>query len=318
MINKIMFVFIVFTASCGGPPRATGAYQGIVEHEEWTLGFEVPGRVVTVAVDPGAQVNEGALIAKLDETLAKPLRDARAEEVRAAEAQLDLLKAGVRAEDRRATEAQLEAARSNEAVLGRNLNRQRDLLKQGATTPAAVDELEGRLDRARGDRQALEERLNVMKRGARREDLDAAAAKLAAARAALVAEEERLARYTLSAPRESFVVDTLVLPGEVVLAGSPVAVLADTHRPFVDIYVPEASVSSFTVGAPAQVRVDGVAEPFAGKVEVIGRKTEFTPRFLFSERERPNLVVRVRVRVDDPGAKLHAGLPAFVDVGGAS
>ena len=34
----------------------------------------------------------------------------------------------------------------------------------------------------------------------------------------------------------------------------------------------------------------------------LGRQTEFTPRYLFSERERPNLVVRVRVRIDDAAA----------------
>jgi hypothetical protein len=33
---------------------------------------------------------------------------------------------------------------------------------------------------------------------------------------------------------------------------------------------------------------------------------------LFSERERPNLVVRVRVRIDDPKELLHAGVPAHV------
>jgi len=38
---------------------------------------------------------------------------------------------------------------------------------------------------------------------------------------------------------------------------------------------------------------------------------EFTPRFLFSEKERPNLVVRVRIALEDPAEKLHAGVPAF-------
>jgi hypothetical protein len=50
-------------------------------------------------------------------------------------------------------------------------------------------------------------------------------------------------------------------------------------------------------------------------VENVARATEFTPRFLFSERERANLVVRVRVRVDDPAQRLHAGVPAFVELG---
>jgi hypothetical protein len=35
---------------------------------------------------------------------------------------------------------------------------------------------------------------------------------------------------------------------------------------------------------------------------------------LFSERERPNLVVRVRVRIEDPKRLLHAGVPVFVTI----
>ena len=51
-----------------------------------------------------------------------------------------------------------------------------------------------------------------------------------------------------------------------------------------------------------------------GKVEYVAQRTEFTPRFLFSEQERPNLVVRVRVRVDDDQERLHAGVPAFATI----
>ena len=52
------------------------------------------------------------------------------------------------------------------------------------------------------------------------------------------------------------------------------------------------------MGAPAQVRIDALpGEWFQGAVEMVGRSLEFTPRFLFSEKERPNLVVRVRVAI---------------------
>jgi hypothetical protein len=58
--------------------------------------------------------------------------------------------------------------------------------------------------------------------------------------------------------------------------------------------------------------------PLGGHVEFISPRTEFTPRFLFSERERPNLVIRVRVRIDDPKEQLLSGLPAFVSFGPAA
>jgi len=56
------------------------------------------------------------------------------------------------------------------------------------------------------------------------------------------------------------------------------------------------------------------AAPFAAVVESVSPDTEFTPKFLFSDRERPHLVVRVRVRVQDPERRLHSGVPAFAQV----
>ena len=51
-----------------------------------------------------------------------------------------------------------------------------------------------------------------------------------------------------------------------------------------------------------------------GAVEWIAPHAEFTPRFVYSPRERPNLTVRVRVRLDDPEGRLHAGLPAYAEL----
>ena len=49
-------------------------------------------------------------------------------------------------------------------------------------------------------------------------------------------------------------------------------------------------------------------------VEYLSPEAEFAPKFLFSDRERLNLVIRARVRVDDPGHRLHSGVPVFVEV----
>ena len=61
-----------------------------------------------------------------------------------------------------------------------------------------------------------------------------------------------------------------------------------------------------------ELRVDGAKHGFSGEIEHVAPRAEFTPRYLFSERERPNLVLRVRVRVSDPAAELHAGTPTRV------
>ena len=70
------------------------------------------------------------------------------------------------------------------------------------------------------------------------------------------------------------------------------------------------------MGQAAAIKIDALSHELGGHVEHIARRTEFTPRYLFSEKERATLVVRVRVRVDDPKQQLRAGVPAFVHLTG--
>src|ERR1041385_1506983 len=305
-----------FSMVLSGCSSARGAplsgYQGTVEFDEWVLGFELPGRIRSLSAVRGGALDANAPVASLDSAEEVALRDARRGELEAASAQAALLKAGSRAEDIRSMDAQVRAARANEELLGRNLSREKALLARSASTEAAVDDLSGRLDAATAERQALEQKLASLRRGSRVEEQRAAEAHVLAAAAAVKLEDERLSRHDLVAPAKSVVLDVHVKQGEFVGAGTPVVTLGDTTHPYADVFVPEGELAGIIPGTKAALKADGQPSTFVGAVETVGRKTEFTPRYLFSERERPNLVVRVRVRVDDPGEKLHAGVPAFV------
>jgi hypothetical protein len=154
--------------------KALGAplegYQGVVEFDEWVLGFELPGRITTLDAVRGGVLDAKARVAALDSAVETTMRDARRGELEGAAAQVALLKAGSRAEDIRGMDAQVRAARANEDLLGRNLAREKALLARSASTEAAVDELHGRLDAATAERQALEQKLASLRRGSRSEE----------------------------------------------------------------------------------------------------------------------------------------------------
>lgn len=318
MIKNSFILLMVGLAGTGAGCEAARAgdadvaFQGIVEHEDRTLAFEVPGRLRRLAVERGGQVAAGQVVAELDDSLERPSRDLRAADLRAAEAQVSLLRAGARREEVRGVAAELRAAQAAEARIGRTLGRQRTLLGKGVAPSAGVEDLESELARAQAQREAITEKLTLARRGARPEELEAALARVDAARAGLATVEARLARYVLTSLTAGTVLDVPVHEGEVVGAGAPIATLADTAHPYVDVYVPEGRLQGVRIGVAARVRVDASPTQLRGHIEDVGRTTEFTPRFLFSERERPNLVVRVRVRVDDAASALPAGVPAFV------
>lgn len=315
MIKKWLPLLLSLAGGCHRPaPIPHDTYQGVVEFEETVLAFESTGRVQRVLVEEGDRVKAGALIAELDDELLRAARSARLLDAEAARSQAKLVGASARTEDVAALAARVRAVRATEELTAKNLARQRTLLAQNAVPQASVDELEGQLQRTRAERESAEAQLASLKRGARREERDTAAARAEAAEANVSVEDERLLRSLLRAPIDGRVLDRHVELGEVVSAGAPVVTLADTRRPYADVFVPQAELSGIDVGTRAELSLDSERARFAGRVERVSRRTEFTPRYLFSERERPYLVVRVRVRIDDPGERLHAGVPAFVAI----
>jgi HlyD family secretion protein len=287
-------------------------FQGVVEFEELELGFEYPGRLTQLVVKRGDRVQPGALLAGMDSSLERAATEARRSETVAAEAQVALVAAGSRPEEVRALEARIRAADAAIAQLSENLRRESVLMNQGVTPRAVVLELTAEVDRAQAERDALAHNLRLLRQGPRREELTLQRARAAASAALLEAQEQRQGRFELRAPIAGDILDYHRETGETVLAGAPIVTLADTARPFAEVFVPQAGLAGIQVGTPAQVWVDAAVAPLPSRVEYVARHTEFTPRFLFSERERPNLVVRVRLRIDDPGRTLHAGVPARV------
>lgn len=291
-------------------------FQGVVELEETTVGFELPGRLTQVPVKEGDVVEAGTLLARIDDGLEKSSRDAQASQVAVAEQQASAVKAGARGEEVRSLAARVDAAKATETLLQKQVARERTLVEKGAIAQASLDDLEAQLARSSAEREALEHNLKLLRQGARHEDVSVAEARANAATAALEMNDARLVRHELRAPIRGTVLDVNFEQGEVVGAAAPVVTLADVQHPYVDVFVPEAEIARVSVGEAARVKIDALRQELGGKVEHIARRTEFTPRYLFSEKERATLVVRVRVRVDDPNERLRAGVPAFVQLQG--
>jgi len=298
-------------ASCSPESKTSAGYQGIVEHDDRHLGFRVGGQLREIRFDRGDVVEEGALIAVLDDTAELPILLAREADLARARANAALVYAGPRVEEVRSTMAELTGARAGLREARANLDRHRNLPESAATARSLISELEAAYAQSKAQVRMVQERLKRLRKGARPEELAAADAEVTAAEAAVEAENERLALYSLHASERVTVLDVPVRIGEVVAAGATVATVADTTHPYVDVFVPQQSLAGLKVGLPARVRVDAEDDSFDGEIEHIAPTTEFTPRYLFSPTERSNLVVRVRVRISDPDERLHAGVPAF-------
>jgi len=314
MIKNRRFVVFLLVAACDREEAPPG-YQGVVELDERVLAFEVPGRVTTLAAVRGEQVDTTRVLATLDDSQPRASIVVREAEARAAEERAKLVAAGGRTEDVRALEAQVRAARANEQLA---VKRHRDdvvLVGKGALAQSVADDSDARRKTATAEREALEQRLRELRAGSRGEEIAGAKAQASAAEGMVKLEADRANRYTLKSLHVGEVLDVHIEAGEVVAAGTPVLTIGDTSHPYIDVFVPQQEIAAVRVGARATVHVDATTQAFAGAVEHVSRHTEFTPRYIFSRKERANLVIRVRVRVDDPQRALHPGTPGFVTIG---
>ena len=98
--------------------------------------------------------------------------------------------------------------------------------------------------------------------------------------------------------------------GEVVSAGSPVAVIGDMSKRWVRIFVPEGQINRISLGDSAQIHFDGIGQSFRGRVIFIATRAEFTPRNVQTEEERVTQTFAVKVEIQDPPENLRPGVAA--------
>ncbi len=311
-VHPLLMVLAIWGIGCDRSETPPG-FAGVVEYDERVLAFEVGGRVETRFVDRGAQVRQGQELARLDDSLERASQRVAEDEARAAEAQAGLVAAGPKKSELWAVGARVEAARATEARVETRLAREKRLFAQGVTPQAVVDDLERQLEKARAERRSLQADYASLASGAREEEVDSARARAAAATAAASVSQQRVSRYRLESPLSGQVLEVHADTGETVAAGAPVIIVADIGRPIIEVFVPQDELAGIRVGVMAKLRVDAVDKVFRARVEHLASKLEFTPRFIFSEEERPRLVLRVRLRIDDPEHLLHAGVPGFVE-----
>ncbi|MBI2220869.1 MAG: efflux RND transporter periplasmic adaptor subunit [Acidobacteria bacterium] len=310
-------------AACGnggddGRIRATG----YVEATEVRVAAEVGGTLVDVAVEEGARVAAGALLARIDKTDLALARERAMAERAAADAQLRLLQAGARPEELRQGQAQVEAAEAEGSVARAELDAARadlarfeSLLAANAGSRKQRDDAATRRDQAIARVRAADERTRAarealarLRAGARRQELDAARARVAGTDAQVASLEENLKDTAIVSPVGGIVTTRLVDPGETVPPGAPVVVITDLDHAWANVYVEEPHVPLIPLGAAATVITDA-GQRMDGTVTFVSPRAEFTPRNVQTANDRAKLVYRLKVAVDNRRGILKPGMP---------
>jgi HlyD family secretion protein len=174
------------------------------------------------------------------------------------------------------------------ALSERNLARREELLPSGGVSKEDRDLAQFTRDQDRQRVAQLQADLETAHLGSRKGQIAAAEANVRALEAALAKAEWDLSQKRQSAPQSGLVYDTLFRQGEWIAAGRSVVVLLPPENIKVRAFVPETRMGAIQAGQKVRVHVDGIAEPFLGKVTYISPQAEYTPPSFTAGRAAAN------------------------------
>lgn len=305
----VMFVGVV--AGCA--PADSGRVQGYVEGEFVYIASPLAGKLLTLHVKRGSQVVADQLLFSLDAMAETALRDSAERRVQQARDTLEDLYKGKRPTEIASLEAQLAQARAALKFSEPEYERMAKLVKAKATSMQEFEQAQATRDQDRQRVSQLLAELDTARLGARADQIAAAKEDIRALESSLAKAEWDASQKEQTALEAGLVFDTLYREGEWVPAGKPVVVLLPPRNIKVRAFVPQTAIATLHVGDTVSVLVDGVLDPFRGKISYISPRAEYTPPVIYSQESRDKLVFMIEVVFDpDVAVKLHPGQPVDV------
>jgi membrane fusion protein YbhG len=283
--------------------------SGHVEATDVRLTAKVPGRIAWFPVQEGTAVAAEQELLRIDTTdidLALALAEA---DHAAADAELRLRVAGARPEDIAETAAQARSIAADLEGAERDLGRMQSLLEKGSGTTQSRDAARTRRDVLAARREAARQALQRLEAGSRRQEIEAARARAASASARIDQLRQQKADARLVSPLAGVLTERLVEPGELVQAGTPLAVVTNLAEAWLSVYVPETDLARIRLGQAAEARTDD-GQTRTGRITFIASKAEFTPKNVQTRDERVKLVFKVKVGLDNADGLFKPGMPA--------
>ena len=120
--------------------------------------------------------------------------------------------------------------------------------------------------------------------------------------------------YVIKSPvSQGGVIEKYILKGETVFPGASIADILDLSSLYVDTFLEEREIGSLKLNMKARILVDGLGKKeFWGRVSFFGRKAEFSPKYIISEKERKSLLYEVKIKIEGDTGVFKIGMPVTV------
>jgi HlyD family secretion protein len=352
---------VMAKATTGTVTQAVEVSGDVAALTQVTLASKITARIVSVNAREGDRVRKGQLIVQLDtsdlDSQVRSARDAVAaanarldqakvayrlqvqssqvgintakENLRAAQARLQLTKEGARTQERLQAQSAVNVAQANLEDAQTNYNRSSRLYKEGAIAKAEVDSSETRLKVARANLASAQQQYSLVQEGARPQeieqdetavataqqqlnqaydnqrqnliklqDVQAAEAAVRQSKASLALAQQNRDNAFIRSSVNGVVAKRSAEPGQVATVGSALMTITVPGTVYFSAGVSETDVERVHAGQSVMIQIDAFPnEIFNGKVDRVYPTGDPSSRTFIA-----------RITLSDAGGKLRPGM----------
>lgn len=286
----LSIAILVFSIACGSRNGREIEAPGVVDGNIITLKAQAAGAIERFDLQEGDRVEKDTVIA----SIAGDKIENQLEEI-----EITLKEIAV---NRQKTVKKSALLQANVQYLRKQVERFKRLEKSNSVPGEQVENMELKL---------LEAETSAFDLAKTLESLDIQAERTQNKKEYL---ELLLKDHRIAAPTAGVIVEKFVSVGENVVPNSAVVDILDTASLFVEVFIEEAEMASLKLNQRADILADGMKEKDAipGMIGFFGKKAEFSPKYIISEKERKALLYRVKIRIDKGSDALKVGMPVTV------
>jgi HlyD family secretion protein len=285
--------------------------SGNIEAHESLVSFRVQGRISELPIEEGQEVQQGALLARLEDADYRQRVRVDEASVGVRESNLALTLAGTREQEIKASQQSMLDAKADLEEKQIDYDRAQKLFAKDEVSAQDRDLAATAFKRSQAVYQAAEQRYSEAVEGSRKEDIAIARANLKQAQTNLGLSRVDLGYTILRSPYAGVITVREAELGEVVSPGTPIVTLADLDHVWLRAYIAETDLGRIHWGQEATITTDTYpGKQYHGRISFISPSAEFTPKSVQTYTERVTLVYRIKIDIDNRNHELKPGMPA--------
>ncbi len=307
-MKKITLTLLIATTILGCKDKNEADAYGNFETIETVVSSETNGKLNTITIEEGQEIEANSMIASIDTTLLHQQKMMLLSNRKTAISKKPNINSQVSV-----FRNQIATSQSQLKTFEKERKRTSNLLKDGAATPKQLDDIEAQMDN-------IKNQINVQQ-----SQLNASSANLniqsnSIGNEALSIDEQikqiniQIDQAKIVNPFKGTVTAKYVEPNEIVNYGKPLYKIANLSKMILRAYFSGEQLGDIKINQKVIVRIDAKDDSYKeykGVITWISSKSEFTPKIIQTKKDRVNFVYAVKIEVLNDGS-LKMGMPAEV------